>query len=616
MNFFHSFKARSCWIAAILFVFGFTLFLPPPPCQAATHRYALSVFHFNIQYVAGGLVGLFEDPCPIWELTEEEVEDMIVVESFEPVLDLYMSHPEWGTNLEMQAYFLDVLAQRHPHILDKLRAAALSGQVEVVSFHYSDQLFLGYPRLDLERSQEMTRKVFEVHGIPLARSVFCQEGQASPAMPPVMEQGGYDYLVWPKNLYRYQHGTPDPVMPYYAFGNLWMVLGPESVDYTNEDEELHVRWTFLDDGELLATGDWDPYFPPFFRHDPEAVAEYEQKLMDLEAQGYKIATVSDYMDDVLQLGIPPADPGPLLEGTWQPDSTNGIYKWMGGPGLFVTKERDNYVRTLCAAAHRELLAAETMTGVLGGKGMQSETFTDALQEAWRLLILGQVTDATGINPFRGEVDYGIAHVSEAIRIARDLIEQAKQVLGYKWASIDTKSGEVLPQKAPVPDEGLLSEDPLQVVVEAPYRDVTRKWTRVANNPTVYKLEVDFSASRGAGSRSMKVTFPGDPNKIVYCPSLQEETPVEMLRKDFIWNHFILPLPNGMIGLEQGWMLVKDTARVHVGAFVFADRPDITFQDETAPLRDPVTWAFYLLEGGIEDALPFANRLNIWPILYR
>jgi len=599
--------------ALILLTLAF--FHHPTDARAASHRYALSVFHFNIQYVAGGLVGLFPNPVAPWELNNEQVEDSIVLESFEPVLDLYLAHPSWGTNLEMQAYFLEVLAERHPTVLEKLRLLSMSGQAEVVSFHYSDQLFLAYSSDDLERSLDLTRQVFERYGIPLSASVFCQEGQASPAMPDLMERYGYEFMVWPKNLYRYQHGTPDPVMPYYTFGSRWLVLGPESVNYDNGTEEIQVRWTFLDDGELLATGDWDPYFPPFFKYDPKAVAEYEEKLLALEVQGFQMSTVGRYVGDLLDLGIPPADPGPLLEGTWQPDSTNGIFRWMGAGGLFGGQEKDNYVRTLCSVAHRELEAAETVAAALP-PGSRSE-LESTLEEAWRLLFLAQVSDATGINPFRGEVDYGISHASEALRIARDVIEEGKHSLGYQDpVIIDTETGEVLPGDPAGADPAPLDTDPLQVVVDAPGRGTTVTWTRTGSDPDLYRLDLDFSPAEEEGSRKIEVTFPGDPDRIVYCPSLQEEELVSWSRADFVWEHFVLPLPNGLIGLGEDQWLIKDTGRVHLGAFVFADGPEVSFRDETAVEGEPVNWRFYLLEGPREQAVSFANRLNIRPVLLR
>ena len=75
--------------------------------ESSRHKYALSVFHYNLQYVAGGLDGILDDfgSAEQWEgldTSEEGVEDAIILESFLPMLDLYASHPEWGADLEMQ----------------------------------------------------------------------------------------------------------------------------------------------------------------------------------------------------------------------------------------------------------------------------------------------------------------------------------------------------------------------------------------------------------------------------------------------------------------------------------------------------------------------------------
>ncbi len=121
------------------------------------------------------------------EQSPEETEDSIIRESFAPVVDLQARHPSWGVDFEMQGYMLDVLAYRHPDLFDKLRAMATSGQVSVISFHYSDQLFIAYPQVDWEHSQDLTRATFDEHCIPLSKSVFCQEGQAGMALAGQME---------------------------------------------------------------------------------------------------------------------------------------------------------------------------------------------------------------------------------------------------------------------------------------------------------------------------------------------------------------------------------------------------------------------------------------------
>ncbi|HHH31534.1 MAG TPA: hypothetical protein ENK57_24740, partial [Polyangiaceae bacterium] len=402
----------------------------------AQHKYALQLFHFNVQYVCGGTLGYTPNPLPELDLDNDTIEDRIITESFEPIVDLFEKHPTWGVDLEMQAYMLDVIAWRHPELLSKMQAMTQSGQIDINSFHYSDQLFIAYPEEDWKRSNELTHEVFERHGIPLSRSVFCQEGQSATTMAQRMEEAGYATMVWPKNLWTYQHGDL-PAEPLYSFGDIHMVQGGKGSSYDDGNGlTIEVTWTFLDDGELLATGDINPYFPELFFHDPEAVAEYEAQLMDLEAQGYTITTVDKYVEEVKTL-ITPATPPPLLDGTWQPNSTGGVQRWMGGKGLFFQQERDNHVRTIGQQAHRELVVAELASS---NAGIDAREKLDA---AWRMLFLGQVTDASGINPFRGEIQYGISHMSEAMRIAREVIRETKDALDYTLAEFDPLAGDIV-----------------------------------------------------------------------------------------------------------------------------------------------------------------------------
>ena len=163
----------------------------PAGASAASPKFALAMMHFNVQYVAGGLKGFFSTPDPTIDLDAEQVEDAIIRESFEPVLDLFLAHPSWATNVELQGYMLDVMAARHSDVLDKLRTLAKAGQIEVVSFHYSDQLFLAYPHQDWERSVALDQATFAKHDIPLGKAVFCQEGQAGIGQASAMAAHGY-----------------------------------------------------------------------------------------------------------------------------------------------------------------------------------------------------------------------------------------------------------------------------------------------------------------------------------------------------------------------------------------------------------------------------------------
>ncbi len=587
-----------------------------PARAEAPRKFALGVFHFNIQYVVGGLLGFLPtaEPIATWELDEAAVEDQIVRESFEPVLDLFLAHPTWGTDIELQGLFLEVLEARHPDVLEKLRALAASGQIEVLSFHYSDQLFLAFPSDEWRRSQAATRAVFERLGIPLGTSVFCQEGQAGLGMASAMAERGYRTMVWPTNLWKYQHGDGE-VAPRYRFGgrdDVEMVVGGRDVHYAGAGGPVDAVWTFLDDGELLATGDLDPYFPPIFQYQPEAVAEYERELASLEAQGYAVTTTARYVAALAELGVPPAEPPPLLDGTWQPQSTDGIKRWLGGVGLWSDAERDNEVRTLQAMAHRELMAAETAGAAAGTTG-DGSAGRAALDGAWRLLSLAEVSDSSGINPYRGEIQFGIAHATEALRVARAEVRAALAALGRRSATIDTATGSVA---ARVSRSAPPSAEPvLEPVVAAPGREVAVRWTR--EEPGASRVTFDFGPVTSGSERAIQVRFPGEPGDIVYSRGLAEDAVVSERRADFGFDRFQLALANGLIGLGPSRFLVKDQATIHLAATVRRDRPDVVFGDDTAPADQAATWSFVVADGvSAELALAMADHLNVHPTLDR
>jgi hypothetical protein len=564
---------------------------------SAQEKYALGMFHFNVQYVAGGMYGYWAVPNAALDLEAEAIEDAIITESLAPVIDLYEKHPTWGVDIEMQGYALDIIAERHPDLLAKMRVMAKSGQIDIVSFHYSDQLYIAYPQEDWERSQALTAATFAKHDVPLSRSVFCQEGQAGAALAGPMKDRGYQTLVWPKNLWIYQHGDFD-AKPLYKFGDIFIIAGAKGVTYKEGGNDITVTWTFLDDGELLATGDLNPYFPDLFKHEPAAVAEYEAGLVGLESQGYVITTVNKYVEAV-KGKVPLADPPPLLDGTWQPNSTDGVLRWLGGRGIWGVDERDNQVRTLGAVAHRELVAAEAIAKEAGIDA------SAALSGAWRLLFLGQVSDATGINPFRGEVEYGLAHFTEVLRVARDVITEAKAALGQEAVIIDPASGSVTPGAEPEA-AGKEVDAPLSLVIEAGDRQVKQAWEEVAPGRNRVTLSI------GPGEATMvTVLFPGaGGGDWITTRALDDATPVTFSRSDFVFEHFYLALPTGVISLGPGLFVIKDQGRTHVAARIVPKSGDVVFVDDTVPFLESATWVFDVLEATPEEAVKEAVAMNV------
>jgi hypothetical protein len=423
--------------------------LDPARAAADPERYLLALFHFNLQYVPGGLHG-FPDGTgsggPDYDLTNDEVEDRIITESFEPLLDTCLDHPEIAIDIELQGYFLDVLAARHPGVIGKLKTLTANGQVELVSIHYSDQLFLAFPRVDLERSFALDEAAFARAGLPRAEVSFAQEGQFGEGLLDFLAAHGFRGALMPKNLLHYLHrGLPFAAR--YDAGSGLPTVALAGEGGADPSGAVAVDWSFFDDGELWASDRLSPYFGKRYAFNPAERDAFVARIQSAIAAGFTPATVSRYLDRLEALAVPRPPLPPILDGTWQPGSTDTMHKWLGGSGLFDAfgpGEKDNVVRTRNARGHAALVAAEAaLSSMDGGQRADGQKRIDT---GWRELALGEVTDATGINPYRTEVEYGIAHSDAAIA-------WAESALGLLWpklsgpVEIDSGTGSVGPAPA-------------------------------------------------------------------------------------------------------------------------------------------------------------------------
>ena len=106
--------------AALLLVVGVLLLSSAEALaqDAKARRFAVAVFHFNVQYCAGGLED-FRDDLDLGEVwagldaTAEGVEDAIIEESFHPLLELFAAHPTWSADFEMQGLMVERCCRPH-----------------------------------------------------------------------------------------------------------------------------------------------------------------------------------------------------------------------------------------------------------------------------------------------------------------------------------------------------------------------------------------------------------------------------------------------------------------------------------------------------------------------
>ncbi len=86
------------------------------------YKFINTLLHFNIEFIAG----------------KTNTYDRLITESFEPALDVFLSCPEWGADLEISGFQLEYCAQYFPRIMEKLQTLHQRGQVDIICVHYSE----------------------------------------------------------------------------------------------------------------------------------------------------------------------------------------------------------------------------------------------------------------------------------------------------------------------------------------------------------------------------------------------------------------------------------------------------------------------------------------------
>jgi len=531
--------------------------------QAFGQGYVLNMYHFNLQYVAGS----------------EKAMRAGVEKSLEPLLDFYLAHPDWKASFEMQAEYIEYLAENYPKVLAKLKKLAREGQAEMVSFHYSDQLILGFPRLDQKRSLRLTKEVFEQYDIPLSRVIFTQEAQFGEGVCALGKDWGYEVAVITTNQYDWFHD--DPGIPYFDCRGL-KVLKAENPDMplekikSEEYSGLRVKWYFLGDGEIVVTGGISPYFSFLFKPRDTIIKRMGADFKKLEQEGYKIATVSEYVEALKQNNIQPRPLKPILDAPWRPEDDQGVWTWMG---KYVSPWEDDYgVRTENWRARSWLISAE-----------RAGISWEQLRTVWKHQLDAEVSDSTGWFPFKVEINYSKEKSQEVIEEVQRLCPECQA---------EDKSLELAEKFERI------SEDDFPVGVKVlGATNLAQKFYRVQGIDGLYALEISFKAGRDA-----RVSFPFTGSKIIYSPAMLEAELVKIDLSQIKPPLHYVGLPNGLIGLDEGLWLIRDNRAGMVASGIDPENKEVHFRVKGARGRD-FFFRFYILQGPDEPALRFANQLN-------
>jgi hypothetical protein len=250
-------------------------------------------------------------------------------------------------------------------------------------------------------------------------------------------------------------------------------------------------------------------------------------------------------------------------------------------------------------------------------GKPAENQDARLAQLWKQLWRVEVSDCSGVNPWLAEVQFALERNPKMLSAIDMLAQELKGGLGWKNAQVNLTTG-TTEDKPAMAESWPAVDAPVEVsnvTVGVDGREVKTTWLQIA--PKRWRVQIAFGAASPDNDpfgRELKVTFPHFAKVIEYSPALLDDVVRSYPFSAFSFkdDHVWLPIPNGIVGLGNGWYVVKHARSEHVAARINLTQWSIGFWDETVPLALAPIWQFEVVSGTSADALAVAKELNIAP----
>jgi len=544
-----------------------------------TH-FVVTYFHFNIQWRCG-------DPV---------VEERIINGSIRNLLNFYYENPQFKFTFEIQGYAIELMSQDYPDLLDIIQKLTDRGQMELVVTHYSDQLFIAYPLLDLTKSIELSNDILKRHNIRRSNVFGVQESQWSPVLPEIMKKFDYDIYVGKNRVFEAFADMGNFRLKYketcvwetkWNDKNIYVVLNKNGrVDDEDDTKTLFYDWSHFGDGERINTGCDDNDFEFVEGHQEK----FEEKLKSYEEKDYKFLTISELVYTTLEknLGTHTIEEIP---GCMQGDE----YIWSGKK--YHEYENDTAINTLGYRARTSLLALETIIKVAENHNVDISEEKELIEDLWKELLLCEVTDGRGWYPHEVEVDYCIKKAENVTTICKETGEELLSQLGINSnVLIETESDNIYEDfTLPQYDN---ADSPISFNISCD----NYSYSCYNYSESLYLLEIILNPTN---SENVSVSFNALEGNRCYSPlAINTDMDIEKFSND----ELSLMLANGWIYLGGEVSLIKVCTTRHVSMNL--TNTSVVFREDM--LEEEVIYQFFIFFGEKEDALEFANNLNVSP----
>jgi hypothetical protein len=364
---------------------------------------------------------------------------------------------------------------------------------------------------------------------------------------------------------------------------------------------LWYEWAHHHDGEVVNTrgNAWN------FEYDPDKQARFERKLKRFKREGYKFLTISELAYTALEKGLGSHE----LEDV--PCTNQGdVWRWTGQKIL--EWERDTYINTLRYKARTSLLALEAVIDFAEKRGIAVEDEKKIAEEQWKELLLAEVTDSTGWQPRRVEVNYSIEKAINVSTLCERRVNRITNKLYIKAIQnninpylpapsiIDTKNLEITRFVPQIMWEE--AESPINVNMF--YRNYKHVCYKSKSSDNLYLLEITVDpAEHERGAISFDV-FDG----LVYSPLATNNYNNCINLENFSSGRPYLIPANGWVYIGKNTSIINICATRH--APIRATDTSVYFQEEKTTI--PFTYQFLIYFGPKETGLELANRVNVYP----
>lgn len=570
---------------------------------------ALGLFHFNPHWGADGRMG--RRHC---------------AEALGPFLRLLRERPDWRTNIEISGAGLESIEKVYPEQLRLLRLLIERGQLELISSLYTPNLWIGFPRRDLVRSVELNRRCLAKLGFPWTRIFFAQEAFFGMGLSILRDH--FDVVIC-KDDYLSRQCTLNYASPCFRLGGMKVVVASnhllnELASALRDDPSLRVRhglseahvqhllqvrevsdssnfpaarnssgkteylWYHCGDGNHMTT-----------IHKPDDLQRcyYDSTWTNLcisqvesyARSGYRLSQIGELIANLDYSTA--AELPPLIEGSWNPKTADGVFCWMGRNST--PWEDDAGLLTAVARARARIVAAEQAIDNVSD-ALLVNTMRERLEQAWAFLLNAQISDTLGWSASAQAVSYSLRASDQALLTADQLIEETARV--------------VTGNREPFDEQRLPEACDLLDVVSCPTPEMFGveghgSFTRINRSILLYECIFSPSADR------FGVRFPFSMKEIVFCPSGLEEQPVRVPLCGLQTDKPTLPLANGLLQIKDDVFVIKDTSFVHVASRVEGKSGTAEFAVEGTKGAGGYRWRFFLVRGSLQYAVTVANLVN-------